>query len=137
MSWREAPLYVESHDLALWVLERSRAWPEPGPLGTQIAVAACDLVVEVSLALTFRVGRVEHLRHADEAIVRLRTLLRLARDLGLVSPRGLRFATGRLRAIGRMLGGWRKRVDRRGFGDEQRVIGDDDFQGVGPPATGA
>ena len=46
----------------------------------------------------------------DHAIVRLRVLLRLARDIGLVSAGGLRHASGRLRTIGRMVGGWRKRM---------------------------
>lgn len=136
MSWRDAPLYVEAHDLARWVLERTRAWPEPGPLGERSAAAACDLVVAVSLALTFPAGRAEHLRAADHAVVCLRVLLRLACDLGMVSPGGLRFATGRLRTIGRMIGGWRKRVE----GDAHGPPGDgllDEFQGVGHPATGA
>ncbi len=111
MSWRDAPLYVEASDLASWVL-RSASWTEPGGqhLARCVAAAAFDLVTAVSLALTFPQRRAAHLERADEAIVVLRTGLRLARGLELLSGRSLRFACERLRIIGRMVGGWRKRI---------------------------
>lgn len=111
MSWRDAPLYVEAHDLARWLLERAATW-EDGEPAHRVAGSACDLLEAVALALTFPARRAEHLEAADGAIVRLRCQLRLARELGLLSPGGQRFAAGRLLAIGRMVGGWRKRVDK-------------------------
>ena len=131
MSWRDAPLYVDAHDLARWVLERTSSWPPERDrlLGLPLASAACELVCEVSLALTFPHGRPRHLERADRALVRLRVLLRLARDLALVSSGGHRFAAGRLRVIGRMIGGWRKRVDRR---DRRPApAGEHEIQGTG------
>jgi hypothetical protein len=136
VSWRDAPLYVESHDLARWVLERTGAWSERSTscLAKKVEDAACDLVSEVALASTFPVDRAHHLQEADAAVVRLRIFLRLARDVGIQSPGGVRYAAGRLRAIGRMIGGWRKRVLRqRTRGDrrkEERLI-----QESGPPVT--
>ncbi|HEY2294032.1 MAG TPA: helix-turn-helix domain-containing protein [Thermoanaerobaculia bacterium] len=59
----------------------------------------------------FPSGRARDLAEADRAMVRLRVLLRVAQDLGLLSPAGLRFACGRLQTAGRMVGGWRKRVE--------------------------
>lgn len=112
MSWRDAPLYTEAAALAAWVVERASAWPTPG--GAQLAPptteAALALVDAVALALTFPEPRAEHLHAADEAVVRLRERLRLATRLGLVSPGGARHAQGRLLIIGRMIGGWRRRV---------------------------
>ncbi len=115
MSWRDAPLYVEAHDLARWLLERTNAWPadRDRSLCEPLTRASCDLVESVSLALTFPGGRAEHLRRADEAVVRVRVLLRLGRDVGLLSPGGVRHAAGHLRTIGRILGGWRKRHRER------------------------
>ncbi len=113
MSWRDAPLYVEAHDLASWILPRVAAWPRPAGryLAGRVAAAAFNLVAEISLALTFPKSRASHLEQADEAIVVLRTGLRLARGLNLLSSRRLRFACERLRIIGRMVGGWRKRLE--------------------------
>lgn len=133
MSWRRAPLYVESHDLARWVLERASRWQggRGHPLAPPATAAACELVGQVSLALTFPATRPAHLEAADHSIVRLRTLLRLARDLGLVSSGGLRYASGRLQAAGRMIGGWRKRVEKGGA--HQRAI--NDVSGDGLPVA--
>ena len=114
MSWRDAPVYVEAHDLARWITERALCWDAAarGALGDRLCHAATDLLTSVSLSLTFPDRRADTLRDADEATQELRALMRLARELGLVSPGGQRFVAGRLLIIGRMLGGWRKRVAR-------------------------
>lgn len=132
MTWRDAPLYVETHDLARWVVERAGSWATRGdaPLGPLLTAAACDLVTAIALALTFPQDRPRHLEEADRAIVRLRILLRLARDTGLLSAGGLRFASGKLQVAGKMVGGWRRRAG--GSEDRKQAPGD------GPPlATGA
>ena len=114
MNAHRAPLYVETHDLARWVAERAGDWKgaHAHQLGARIVGAASDLAVAAARALTCPATRRRDLQNADEAIVRLRTLLRLARDLGLLTRGGTRFAQGRLREIGRMVGGWRKTVAR-------------------------
>jgi hypothetical protein len=113
MSWRDAPLYVHSHDAARWVIQRALAFPpNSAPLAHRLTTSACDLLDSVALALTFPDRRSEHLRAADEAIVRLRVELRLAKDLALISAGGVRHVGSNLTAAGRMVGGWRKRVGR-------------------------
>lgn len=115
MSWRDAPLYVRSHDLTRWILERVDTWEGRTAQGLagSIANAAQGVLCSVSLALTFPKEREEHLSASDRDIVRLRVLLRLAKDLDLLSPGRHRYASGELLEIGRMLGGWRKRWGRR------------------------
>lgn len=114
MSWRDAPLYVETHDLAVWTLRHAQSWTQDeGRLASRVQEHAVVLVCAVALALTFPATRRKHLRRADETIVRLRMELRLAGALGLLSARQLRFAGGRLRVIGKMLGGWRKRLEKK------------------------
>ena len=146
MSWREAPLYVEAHDLARWIGERSKGWPADSrrEVGAHLIAAACELLTAVGLALTFPHSRRGHLETADAAIVRCRLLLRLARDLCLVSPGGNRFAAGRLAEIGRMVGGWQKQVERsqqHGARRQGRACHDHQSQrspgsGDGPPPAG-
>ncbi len=109
MSWRDAPVYVEAFDLGRWVIERADSW-EHRPLADRATGAAVELVISVSLALTFPANRQRHLAASDEGIVRLRTVLRLAESVGLVSRGGLRAAAQQLGSIGRMVGGWRKRI---------------------------
>ncbi len=119
MSWRDAPLYVEAFDLSGWVIERAQSW-ELEPLARRAIDEAVELVSSVSLALTFPAARERHLIEAEEGIVRLRTVLRIAEGVGVLSSRRVRFAAERLSAIGRMVGGWRKRVCRRRQAEEGR-----------------
>lgn len=114
MTWSEAPLFVEVQDLARWVAERAAAWVDRGHaiLAARVAGEACSMLESVALALTFPATRPGDLEQADRSLARLRVLLRLARDLGLLPASGLRFAAGRLQAAGRMIGGWRKRLER-------------------------
>lgn len=116
MSWRDAPLYVHAHELARDVLPRVETWTGRGggTLASGVGEAAQALLVAVSLALTFPAERTVHLRAADAEVVRLRVSLRLASDLGLLSAGAARSLHLRLDAIGRMVGGWRKRVERSG-----------------------
>jgi hypothetical protein len=134
MSWRDAPLYVEAHDLAVASIGRATTWSAArGTLLAPVLVrAAGDLLDEVSLALTFPQTRAAHLERADHAVVRLRGALRLARDLGLLSPGALRQADERLGAIGRMIGGWRRRPAARDLAPE---ASDYVHSGKGPPAA--
>lgn len=112
MSWRNAPLYIEAHDIAVDVTARVAKLPDRHRvLGERMAGAALDLLEGVSIALTFPGVRPAALRRADEAIVRLRVSLRVAREHGLISPGAVRHVARRLRAAGRMLGGWRRRID--------------------------
>ncbi len=134
MSWRDAPLYVEAHDLAVWILGQAKGWSGGAEtyLGPRVAGAACDLVDAITLALTFPDRRAAHLERADAAVALLRTRLRLAQGVEMVSVHGVRFACGRLRLIGRMVGGWRKRVAN----SRQARLGET-ISGDGPPAATA
>ncbi len=117
MSWRDAPLYVESHDLALLVAIAADGTGD----GTLLRCRerTLDLLEAVSLALSFPADRAAHLRRADEAAASLRVVLRVAQDAGALSGGRQREAARRLRVIGRMLGGWRKRVARSARGPPQ------------------
>jgi hypothetical protein len=119
----EAPLYVRSHDLSRWVLERVMGWPDElrSVVGEALAAEARALVLSICLALTFPRERAERARDADDSVVRLRELLRLGRDLGALSASCHRYAQAELLEIGRMIGGWRKRWDLPGEIVEEQV----------------
>jgi hypothetical protein len=107
MIWQRAPLYVEAHDLAVWLTQRfdeSRATE----LDRDVAATGREIVYQVARALAFPGVREVALVAADESVLRLRILLRLACEGAHLSPRQHRFAASRLERIGRMLGGWRR-----------------------------
>lgn len=132
MSWRDAPLYVEAHDLARELFQRAPAWQAAGQhtLTTQTTEATARVLGAVALALTFPETRAHDLAEADRALVHLRCLLRLAQELGLLSAGAHRLLAGKSLAAGRMIGGWRKRVARTNLSPLDPGCGP-------PPAAGA
>lgn len=112
---REAPLYVLAFEVALWLEQHGQsarersddisgaaAWQRMADHGRELLFAVAD-------ALTFRAGRARELHRADRAALRLRVEARLAVTLGVVQPRQHAWLIERVDAIGRMLGGWKKR----------------------------
>ena len=116
MSPRDAPLYIRTRDLVEWLLARILSWDPPRReiIGRPLFEAGETLLDSIALALVMPASRPTHQEIADRAIVRVRELLRLSASQSLLSQRQVRFATDELDAMGRMLGGWRKRVNRRG-----------------------
>lgn len=115
MSRQDAPLYIRSYDLACDLHRRVLSWPEAtrALVGEPLASEARALVCAVALALAFPDQRAEHQRIADASLLRLRVQLRLAAALNLLTEGGADAAHDELTALGRMLGGWRKRELRR------------------------
>ena len=115
MSRQDAPLYVRSHDLARSLLDAVVSWPDAPRrvLGEPLATEVRTLLTAVALALAFPDDRAAHQRAADDALLRLRVLLRLATAMGLISEGAASAAHAELTDMGRMLGGWRKREYKR------------------------
>jgi len=112
VSWRDAPLYVRCHDLALDLARRVDGDPSaPCPeLRRTLAREGYALLRAVSLALSFPgQRRREQQLAADGHVAALKVQLRLARELELISPGGARRLGEELVEIGRMIGGWRRR----------------------------
>ena len=113
--WSHAPLYVRAFDLARWFSSRQedRVGAPFADLAARMAAEAQELLVGVGLALTFPATRSRSLERADEAVVRIRLLTRLARELGALSAAQARFVSDELDTVGRMIGGWRRAKRRR------------------------
>lgn len=114
MSQVDAPLYVHASRLLRALVERVRRWPErPFRLiGEPLCAEARALLGAIRCALVFPRQRRRHQRAADEALSRLRGLLTAAGDLGLLDDGAAAAFAEETTAIGRMLGGWRKRWRR-------------------------
>jgi len=103
-----APVYVDSYDLAAWLL---------GHLDVQASTLARDtcrlalvLLDQIVLALKNR-DRWERLEQADETIIRLRQRIRLAHDAGFFDDRQALHALGRCDSVGRQIGGWQRSLE--------------------------
>ena len=108
---REAPLFAKTYDLVLWLDARTSAFPKHQRFGlaARIMGHAHDALEALTLALK-GFDKLDNVDRADRALALLRVQLRLATDLKLLRHRQLQFAIGRIEELGRMVGGWRKRL---------------------------
>lgn len=111
MSQEHAPLYVRAHDVAVVMHALGGRWTTVAErcLGRALLRETHSLLTGVALGLSFPRERAAHQRQADEAIERLRVLLRVAEAGGLVRPGAARHIQDELVDMGKMMGGWRKR----------------------------
>ena len=106
----EAPIFIDSFELARWLLDRTHN--SKGPLPEQIALGAIELVELIALALSGR-EKIERLHAIDDLLIQLRMRIRLSLGTGLLDERQALFAYERLDVIGNQLGGWLRRSQKR------------------------
>ncbi|MBI2376738.1 MAG: diversity-generating retroelement protein Avd [Deltaproteobacteria bacterium] len=107
----EAPLFTKTYDLVLWLDERTEQFPKSQRFGAAARLTrhAVEALEAITLALR-GFERPENVDRADAALALLRVHLKLAADRHLISERQMLHALGRVEELGRMLGGWRKRL---------------------------
>lgn len=106
----QSPIFSKTYDFLKWLIPLTVRFPR-----TQRFVLAAALQTE---ALEFQARLIEavhqsspkaSLDSADAELDKVRTHLRLCRDLDLVSPGQYEHAAGMLTEIGRLLGGWKRK----------------------------
>lgn len=105
-----APVALDkAYSLTLWLIAKTAAMPRHHrfTLGDRIYSQSLDLVAALTGA-TFSRDKSSALETAGGLVNSLRVLLRLAKDLHLISFDPYVYATGLLDEIGRMIGGWRR-----------------------------
>lgn len=109
---RDAPsIYVRAHDLAV-DLHKMRASTAAPDLLVALRAEGRAVLGEVSLALAFVAGRAEHVDGAERALARLKVLVRLASDVGVIDLAARERLGEQVATIGRMIGGWRRHAHR-------------------------
>ena len=104
----EAPVYNDSIQFAKWL---SANLQNDHPAARRTHEAAVDLVEHIHLALCGFETPME-VESADRSTARLRALLRLSRELGLISDGALLHGARLLEGIGRQLGGWQRKMQQ-------------------------
>ena len=113
---REPAVVVgKAYDFVLWLL------PKVEKFGRSFRFSVGDRLVSQGLDLLLLLVEAAYsknksalLQQANVKANTLRYLLRLAKDLQLLSVDSYGFAVERLEEIGRMVGGWQKTAARRG-----------------------
>lgn len=111
------PAVQKSYDINKWLVQRCARFPRSFKftLGDRIQTTALDL----NLALVETVhaqAKDRPLHRANRLLDQLRILLRLARDVDLLTARQFEFASALNEELGRMIGGWIRHAREKGRG---------------------
>ena len=106
-----APVVGKAYDLNLWILQKIEKFPRSHrhEVGDRLASNALDLLLNLVEA-AYAVEKAELVKRAGARTNAVRYLLRMSKDLHLMSVDSYGFAAERLDEIGRMIGGWQKSV---------------------------
>ena len=110
----DAPIVVsKAYDFNLWLVQKVQKFPRHfrTTLGDRLASSSIDLLL-LLLDAAYTSQKESTLIAANRKLNAIRYLLRMAKDLRLMSIESFGFAVEKIDEIGRMAGGWRKSVAR-------------------------
>lgn len=107
-------IYTRMLEVHLWLFEKSGTFPKKQRfvLGQQIensSLACIRLIIEANNARSPEATSAK-LTQLNVELEVLRGLLRIAYEVRFLSTKSLAFITGRIDEVGKMCGGWHKRV---------------------------
>ena len=109
---KESELLVikRGYDFSKWLLEHTGKFPKSYrfSIAAKMENAVLDFI-ELCTIANMRREKVPVLQKADEALARLRLLLRLSYELRFINMKSYEFGSKQLSEIGRLLGGWIKK----------------------------
>jgi hypothetical protein len=114
---KESPIFSRTYDLLLWLLPQATRFPRVHRfgLGERVVRLALDLQETlIAAGLQSGAGRLALLMQADTQLAQLRHLMRLCKDLEMLSLRQYEHAAGMLVEIGSLLGSWQKKAKGTG-----------------------
>ena len=108
------PVISKVYDLILWLLNRIAKFPRShrfvlGDRMENIALEVLELLIEAA----YTRDKAAPLKRANIQLEKLRYLIRIAKDLGFLSPRQYQFVSGQMDEVGRMVGGWLRQQEGR------------------------
>jgi hypothetical protein len=103
-----------TYDFVLWLLPKVEKFPRSYrfSVGERLVGFGLDLLI-LLVESAYSADKLRELRAASNKTNGLRYLLRLSKDLRLLSLDSYRFAAERLEEIGRMVGGWQRSAQAR------------------------
>lgn len=109
----QSPIFVKHYDLMAWLIPCTLAFPKSqrGVLARQVQTELFR-IYEALVEAGSSQSPLPSLSLADQALVRLRTYLRLCHDLKLLSTGQYEHVSRLVGEVGKLLGGWLKTASR-------------------------
>ena len=115
MAHPDTPLFVKTHDFNLWLFRHTQRFSKSLRHSYTNRLESLALDFEEALLMGNAArgqARSRWLERADGRLVCLRALLRYAYDLEMLTGNQVAYAARLVDELGRLLGAWRKGVDR-------------------------
>ncbi len=110
----QSPIFNKTYDFVAWLLPLTIKFPRQQRFVLAAALQGEALCFQGLLMEAVHSRRpLDRLDAADAELDKVRTHVRLCRDLGLISPGQYAHAARLLTEIGRLLGGWKKSLPSR------------------------
>jgi hypothetical protein len=108
---KQSPIFTRTYDLLRWLIPQTIKFPRQQRFVLAEAVQRTALRFQEELIeAAYAEEPLPALRRADVTLVKLRTYLRLCRDLELLAFNQYEHVARMVDEIGRLLGGWIKKV---------------------------
>ena len=110
----KSPIFSRTYDFVLWILPCVSGFPRTHRfgLGERVSRKVLDFQeMIIAAGLAYGANRITLLKQADVCLAQLRHLLRLCSDLKLMSIGQYEHVAKMLVEIGRLLGGWIKKMN--------------------------
>ena len=110
----EAVVVGKTYDYILWMMQKVEKFPRSYKftLGDRIVESSLDLLLNLVEA-AYSKNKREYLIAANRDLNLLRFLLRLSKDLKILSIKSYEFVSSSLHEIGSMSGGWLKSEEKK------------------------
>ena len=122
----EMLIVKKSYDFCKWLLNHTNKFPKSYRFSVAVRLenAILDFIEFITIA-NMRKDKTPMLKRADEALSRLRLLLRLSYDMQFINLKSYEFGSQNLTELGKMLGGWLKKPagisERKGADNGRRA----------------
>jgi hypothetical protein len=108
---KESPIFVRTYDLISWLIPHALKFPRSqrfilAEAIIRIALHFEELLIEAGMGL----HTAQRLQEADVELAKLRVQLRRCQDMQLLSLGQYEHVAQMVTEIGRLLGGWRKKL---------------------------
>ncbi|TAN43690.1 MAG: diversity-generating retroelement protein Avd [Nitrospirae bacterium] len=109
---KESPIFVKTYDFTKWLLEHTIKFPKSQRfvMAKRIEEAALNFYDLLLLAVKKEKDRKSFLEDASFELERIKHYMRLSKDLNLMTLKQYEYSSKEIVEIGRLLGGWIKKV---------------------------
>ena len=111
--YKQSPIFVKTFDFLKWIISTTEKFPKSQRffLAKRLNDAVFNFY-ETIVEVAIKKGRKqkENLQKADAYLFNVRHYVRLSNEMGYISFKQYKFASTSIEEIGRLIGGWMKKI---------------------------